>query len=526
MAGNLIGSRSIAQMALMPMNRKDHDQPDWRQARYQRFYEVVDHIVPEILALKEDDGRVKRRLAGKQLNQLQYSVETIVRDCVAVIHQRRRKSDTAIHLGQYAYGSGRDDLRLTYSIHVERAYRGMLKLGYIEQTRDGYHDRKGRKDGSSTSRLTRYCATDKLVDLFTADEQDALPVIVPPKDITLLRISQKEDDGGVTRRVSYPVLETAETQLMRSNLQTINRVLQRNWYDLEIDDDELERLQVRLSKDLEDPRQIDMSRRSLYRVFNDPDLQTGGRFYGGWWQNVPREYRPYLLVNGKRMVEYDYSNQHPSILYAQAGLERPVDCYRDVIKIKDLPDGKLPEGKTAEDLRDMIKASFNAMLNAKKPLRNPPRDVRPKAFGLKWRDVSDAIMAFHAPIAQHFYTGVGLHLQRIDSDIAEKVILAFIALDVPILPLHDSFLVHNGYEGELPTVMNAASVDVIGIPLNAAPKKKVASHGASVQAPLMAADDFADLQEHADWDPLHILDAQHGWEKRLDQFFQMRHHRR
>ena len=70
--------------------------------------------------------------------------------------------------------------------------------------------------------------------------------------------------------------------------------------------------------------------------------------------------------------------------------------------------------------------------------------------------------------------------------------------------------------------MNAASVDVIGIPLNAAPKKKVASHGASVQAPLMAADDFADLQEHGDWDLSQILDAQQGWEKRLDQFFKMR----
>jgi hypothetical protein len=508
------------------MNCIDHDQPDWRQARYQRFYEVVDHIVPEILALQEDDGRVKRRLAGKQLNQLRYSVETIVRDCVAVIHQRRRKSDTAIHLGQYAYGSGRDDLRLTYSIHIERAYRGMLKLGYIEQTRDGYHDRKGRKDGSSTSRLTRYCANDKLVDLFTAEEQAVLPVIVPPKDVTLLRISQKEDDDGVTRRVSHPVLEKAETQLMRSNLQAINRVLQRNWYDLEIDDDELERLQVRLSEDLKDPRQIDMSRRSLYRVFNDPDLQTGGRFYGGWWQNVPREYRPYLLVNGKRMVEYDYSNQHPSILYAQAGLERPVDCYLDVIKIKDLPDGKLPEGKTAEDLRNLIKASFNAMLNAKKPLRNPPRDVRPKAFGLKWRDVSEAIMAFHAPIAQHFYTGVGLHLQRIDSDIAEKVMLAFIGMDAPILPLHDSFLVHNGYEGELPTLMNAASVDVIGIPLNAAPKKKVTNGDASAEKILMPVNAPTDIEDDADWDILQLLDARQGWEKRLDQFFQMRHRSR
>ena len=295
---------------------------------------------------------------------------------------------------------------------------------------------------------------------------------------------------------------------------------------IEIDDDELERLQVRLSEDLKDPRQIDMSRRSLYRVFNDPDLQTGGRFYGGWWQNVPREYRPYLLVNGKQMVEYDYSNQHPSILYAQAGLERPADCYRDVIKIKDLPGGKLPQGKTAEDLRNLIKASFNAMLNAKKPLRNPPRDVRPKAFGLKWRDVSDAIMAFHVPIAQHFYTGVGLHLQRIDSDIAEKVMLAFIGMDAPILPLHDSFLVHNGYEGELPTVMNAASVDVIGIPLNAAPKKKATSDGASAEKILMPVNAPTDIDDDADWNISQILDARQGWEKRLDQFFQMRHRSR
>jgi hypothetical protein len=135
-------------------------------------------------------------------------------------------------------------------------------------------------------------------------------------------------------------------------------------------------------------------------------------------------------------------------------------------------------------------------------------------------------MAFHAPIAQHFYTGVGLRLQRIDSDIAEKVMLAFIQMNAPILPLHDSFLVHNGYEGELPTVMNAASVDVIGIPLNAAPKKKTTSGEASEETAHMPADDFADLPEDADWDPVHLLDSQHGWEKRLDQFYQMRNQQR
>jgi hypothetical protein len=158
-------------------------------------------------------------------------------------------------------------------------------------------------------------------------------------------------------------------------------------------------------------------------------------------------------------------------------------------------------------------------------MSRPPDGVVPKAFGLKWRDVSEAIMAFHAPIAQHFYTGVGLRLQRIDSDIAEKVMLTFIAMDAPILPLHDSFLVHNGYEGELPTVMNAASVDVIGIPLNATLKKKASSGEASMEQSIIPADDLAVLQKDQDLDIADLLDAQQGWEKRLDQFFQMRHQR-
>jgi hypothetical protein len=114
-------------------------------------------------------------------------------------------------------------------------------------------------------------------------------------------------------------------------------------------------------------------------------------------------------------------------------------------------------------------------------------------------------------------------LQRIDSDIAEKVMLAFIEMDAPILPLHDSFLVHSGYEGELPTVMNAASVDVIGIPLNAAPKKKASSGEAFMEQSFIPADDLADLHGDQDWDIADLLDAQQGWEKRLDQFFQMRH---
>jgi hypothetical protein len=58
---------------------------DWRDERYARFYEVVDTLVEEILDVTWEDGKKKRRLKGDQLTKLRYSVETLVRDCVAVV---------------------------------------------------------------------------------------------------------------------------------------------------------------------------------------------------------------------------------------------------------------------------------------------------------------------------------------------------------------------------------------------------------------------------------------------------------
>ena len=68
---------------------------------------------------------------------------------------------------------------LTYSIHIERAFEGLIELGYLEVSKLGYYDRKGRKDGTPTSRLTRYVASDLLLNLFTLDEIGAIPALVP-----------------------------------------------------------------------------------------------------------------------------------------------------------------------------------------------------------------------------------------------------------------------------------------------------------------------------------------------------------
>ena len=123
---------------------------------------------------------------------------------------------------------------------------------------------------------------------------------------------------------------------------------------------------------------------------------------------------------------------------------------------------QLPEGKSRASARKMVKQAFNAMLNADKYIGNAPNGVHPKEFDLTWAELSDAITEFHAPIAHHFYTGVGLRLQRIDSDIAELVMLHFANKGIPILPLHDSFLMHHGYETELAQQMDLAFQKVTG----------------------------------------------------------------
>ena len=64
----------------------------------------------------------QRRLKGDGLEKLHYPVACLVRDCMAVVLQRKRKSEAAIRKGQYYYSSERPDQMLTYSIHIERAF--------------------------------------------------------------------------------------------------------------------------------------------------------------------------------------------------------------------------------------------------------------------------------------------------------------------------------------------------------------------------------------------------------------------
>ena len=299
--------------------------------------------------------------------------------------------------------------------------------GYVEKVADG------RKHPDARYGIpTQIRATSAIIDILDQGDINPFDFITTYPQIVL-----KTDKSSGKEFVIFK--KTDLTNAMESKITRINNVLQSHWADLAIPHSDL----INLAEKgiyLEDKF---YRRRKLHRVFNNSTFEDGGRFYGGWWQGIPSRLRPFITINGKETVELDYSSIHPRMLYAHIGMECPDDPY-DV--------GLDPK------YRDLIKKAFNALINARGRIEqfNNPEDgpvFDEDEIGMSWNDFLKHIKSYHPKLESLFGTGIGLKFQRIDSDIAEATMLHFARQNIPVLPVHDSFIMHHGYEDELREVM-------------------------------------------------------------------------
>ncbi len=180
--------------------------------------------------------------------------------------------------------------------------------------------------------------------------------------------------------------------------------------------------------------------RFLYRVFN-VSWTRGGRFYGGWWQGLPRDARRWLVLDGEPTVELDYAQIHPRLLYKSTGQSLDGDAY-------DVPGWRRP----------IVKIAFNILLNA----MNIGSALGAIQHGC---DMSceeaarliDAIKIRHDKVRGLFHSGIGLKLQSEDARMA-KVVMNRLLLKaaVGVYPIHDSFIVASRQEGMLREAMAEA----------------------------------------------------------------------
>lgn len=184
--------------------------------------------------------------------------------------------------------------------------------------------------------------------------------------------------------------------------------------------------------------------KELYRVFKG-SWQLGGRFYGGWWQQVRANDRRHLLIDDGETVELDYQMLHPRLVYARAGQRLEGDAY----------------ALDGWD-RKVCKRAFNILLNT----GNYPQAlgaILPHVYGNRGsaaRLIAD-IKRRHASVADSFHSGAGLRLQYTDSEMAKSVLRDLtVRQGILVLPIHDSFIVRTEHRGALEEAMDRAFSEI------------------------------------------------------------------
>ena len=190
------------------------------------------------------------------------------------------------------------------------------------------------------------------------------------------------------------------------------------------------------------------------------DFEHGGRFYGGI-ENMPSGLRSKITIGGQSTVELDYSAYQLRMLYHMKGHQYTKDAYAVARGYR-------------EELRPIYKIIALAALNAEneqaclKGIRNELRkdttytDMIGRITDARIRPLLTNWVNAHAPISEYMYSGIGLELQRTDSDIANCVLKKFRERGVLVLAVHDSFVIEAAREKELKRVMRSCYRDKFG----------------------------------------------------------------
>ena len=338
----------------------------------------------------------------------------------------------------------------------------------------GKFDKDTRK--SFTSRIWPTAA---LIEMFKVAKYGPLDIDMHhQKECIILRdiVTRKRKKRGSTQetdeevQVDVPYEDTPDTIRMREQLTEYNNLLRRTFIDIP----SLEKPFIDLGGKRGRERYLSVSQRDKFvrRIFNRGSFEYGGRFWGGWWQGCPKEWRKQIHIDDNPTCEIDYSGLHVVMLYAREGH----DYWHLVNSLP--PDQQDPYTLPASllnldkvKLREVCKSLVLVALNAKNEKsafaafrrKIEKGDYRKRLTNKQLKTVLDALKEKHSVIAHQFASDVGISLMRKDSEITSIIIDYFTKKNVPILSLHDSYIIQEGYERDLEGVMKKAFNQVMKV---------------------------------------------------------------
>ncbi len=288
----------------------------------------------------------------------------------------------------------------------------------------------------------------------------------PDREVIILRKSDV-DEFGEDLESSVPVeyAETADTEAMRLQVRAYNELLAKHHIDLGSAESPIVKITFwdkRLKRVQEQNIVIGQHNKFVYRVFSRGSFDCHGRFYGGWWTRIPSEMRKDIFIDGQPTHEVDFKALHVHLLSAKSGVPLPADPYSLNTLVVD--------GITIQEQRAWMKALILHSLNAKsrkeafKAFRNEAEtgSAMRHATDLGLQRLLTAFTDSYPHLEQYLCSDQGIYLMRQDSDIAAEVMRQMTNQGIPVLCVHDSFIVDVFHWVELREAMVRASTRLAG----------------------------------------------------------------
>ena len=348
--------------------------------------------------------------------------------CANLLYHKQRRP-IAISLNRKDWRQNR--YRRASYFTMEGGFKMLLHNGLIEM-RKGY----GHKTKSLAKR-TKIWPTVKLLDKFEPIQIMDDCILTP---VELVRLRAKEDK----RNLEYK--DSKMTNRVREILQKVNACTDKS-----------------LVQFIDPKGQIKYRLQTRLHCVYTGDFKHDGRFYTakkhGYQHWLLREERASIYIDGLPTVELDFSGMLPRIFYTWLGIQYNEDPYKAVMD--DPP------------LRPIIKKVFLAALNSdsevkaigagNKSLYDDRNHALLRSRGLTIKaHLLPRIKEVHKPLAKYFFKRMGSEAMNTDAKIALKILSHFADDDIPILSIHDSFIVQRQYKHRLYKAMRDAYKEVTG----------------------------------------------------------------
>ena len=322
---------------------------------------------------------------------------------------------TAIHLNEKKYIANR--------YNKNKITKAICKLPEILDKAGYIYFHKGIRY-PHLSRISRILPLPKLLQLVKSKGVNPDLITHRPDTETVINQKKIKVRGSKNKiKEDIPYQDNNETRSFRKLMVDYNNLLN----ETHIDVLNIPKSGIRFGNS-KYPVKINQNKKFMRRIFNSKDFSEGGRIYGGFWQQLNSEWRSRIMIDSFPTTEVDYSGLGIQTIYDKYEIPKNIE-----IDAYDLEPVGYDYGKYSyKELRPLLKYALMIMLNSSNygvslyAIRDKIRkdDELPRDINLV--ELIEAFTKRHEPISQYFYKSMGGIQYRIDSEICAKIISYFL----------------------------------------------------------------------------------------------------